>query len=329
MSPVVFSLGTRMPLGVGYAMQEEACYLSEPHTRSLQVQGSPVAFPMIRDQVLRGHSGATWPPTAHRARGAKGLENLPPTSSVLELPPGEAGMGRDQDTRNVPELHYLLEAGHDTEGSEGPVTSDTLCVPAEQLGGAQSSGRCECVISESRQAFPSPEHCCLPKQDDHCPFSTDEAAEAQTGEMESFSSPRSEPHALPSMFPQVLGLRGWPSRCGSSALWDVAGLGAGKSCCPQEVGRAGRSSRSPQLILCAWRHISVLPMGVSVPPSHLCTKHHSFASCSHFTPLLRELHLQFSPVDERCYLWPKRDVWEARGVLSSWLFPCWELQLAA
>lgn len=59
MSPVAFSLGTRMPLGVGYAVQGEACCLSEPHTRSPQVQGSPMASPVIHDRVLLGHPQPT------------------------------------------------------------------------------------------------------------------------------------------------------------------------------------------------------------------------------------------------------------------------------
>ena len=68
-------------------------------------------------------------------------------------------MGRDQDMRNLPGLYHLLEAGHGTEGGEGPVPSDTLRVPTEQLGGAQCSGKCECIVGESRQQFPSTECC--------------------------------------------------------------------------------------------------------------------------------------------------------------------------
>lgn len=42
----------------------------------------------------------------------------------------------------------------------------------------------------------------------------------------------------------------------------------GGCCCPREVGRAGRRSRTPQLISLLRRHFSGLPVGLSVPSSH-------------------------------------------------------------
>lgn len=123
-----------------------------------------------------------------------------------------------------------------------------------------------------------------------------------------------------------------PAR-GSSALQDMAGTWAGESCCPQEVGRAGRSSRTPRLISPMPKGAFLTsPWGYLYPLPTVCSKlHHSFASCSHFIPSLRELHLwvHFSPGDEGGYLQPESDVGEAQGVLPSWHFPCWELQTAA
>lgn len=113
--------------------------------------------------------------------------------------------------------------------------------------------------------------------------------------LESFSKPRSEPGTLPHAFPQVSRLRGRLGRLGrsatqgSSAPWDVAGAWAGESCCPQELGRAGRSSRTPQLISpMPEGHISGLPVGYQYLLPTIYAKHHrSFASCSPFYSLFK------------------------------------------
>lgn len=124
-------------------------------------------------------------------------------------------MGRAQDMRNLPGLCHLLDAGHRTEGGEGLLSSHALCVPAEQLRGAQM------WLHHQWEQLPSSGHCWQPKQDGSCHLSTAEAAEAQREEMEGFSKPRSEPSTIPPIFPWVLGLRGTPSRLESSALWDI------------------------------------------------------------------------------------------------------------
>lgn len=157
--------------------------------------------------------------------------------------------------------------------------------------------------------------------------------------LESFSKPRSEPSTLPHAFPQVSRLRGRLSRLGrsatqgSSAPWDVARAWAGESCCPQELGRAGRSSRTPQLISpMPEGTFLVSPWGISIffPPSMQNTTA-ALQVVPLFIPSLRELHLQvrFGPGDAGGYLQPQSDVREAQGVRPSWRFPCRELRPTA